>query len=332
MAAFNQSQNPKLNWQPRLNLNVAIEDYPGAAKFPSVSRLATGSRFQDSGWDQTAVTLTYKLGAFEGMGVTFAAGNGEGENGLNRDPQQYFGFALRAHVIKGLNVLIGASQDGNNIGSNNYTYYWNKFENECGIDAISAPAVGHSTERLAVGLKFDGNLRGIDGLEVGAGFQRNILSDLNKVQRSNPTVSQLNNCGSIDLDALFIEDENDGQVNTVQKTTVGLNLHYAFLEKYALGFDYQQRRIDTGSVDLFEICEGFDGLECKVVGDSINNLSQNSISSGVSVDLADGLVWTIEYNVTSYDQNYSNVYYENKNSSISDTWETFNSRFSYNWN
>ena len=55
-----------------------------------------------SGWKQTALTLTYQLRAFEGTQVKFAAGNGEGENGENMDPQQYFGFNVNSEVVKGI--------------------------------------------------------------------------------------------------------------------------------------------------------------------------------------------------------------------------------------
>ncbi len=329
---FGMVDHYKLNWQPRLNLNVAVEDYPGAAKMPSVSGLSLGSRFQDSGWDQTALTLTYKLGAFDGMNVTFAAGNGEGENGINRDPQQYFGFSLKAHIVEGINVLLGASQDGNSIGSESYDYSWSHFTSECKIDAIETPDLGHSTERMAIGAEIDGKQQWAKGLKVGVGFQRNILSDLDKSSKSVPSATELGSCGPVDLDALFVEDDSDDLVNTVQKTTVGINLRYQLLERYFVAFDYQQRRIDTGSVDLFQVCEGYDDTTCKVPGGSVNNLSQDSITAGMGVTLEEGLVWSLEYNTTTFDQNYSNAYYYGRNSSASDTWEALNSRISYHWN
>jgi len=319
----------KLNWQPRLNLNVAVEDYQGAATIPSVSGLSLGSKFQESGWGQTALTMNYKLSALDGMNVTFAAGNGEGENGINRDPQQYFGFALSAQIYPGIEIFLGASQDGNSVGSDAYTYYGTKFEEVCQIGVITTPKLGYSTQRLAAGLMIDGNLKGVEGLKVGLGFQRNILSDLDKAQQSVPTAEELQGCGSVNLDSLFLESTSD--VNTVQKTIIALNVKYPFLQEYFVGFDFQQRRVDTGSVEFFQRCDGFEKTTCKVPGATSNNLSQDSITVGAGMNLADGLLWTLEYNITSYDQNYSNAYYIAPSSKATDTWEAVNTRFSYNW-
>jgi len=327
---FGMVDHYKLNWQPRLNLNVAIEDYPGAAKIPSVSGLSLGSRFQDSGWDQTALTLTYKLGALQGMKVTFAAGNGEGENGINKDPQQYFGFSLKADVYEGVIVSVGASLDGNSIGSDAYTYQWKKYVRDCKIDAVETPELGHSTQRLSVGVELDGRLTGASGLKIGLGFQRNILSDLNKDQQSVPTIEELNKCGPADLDSLFVESE--GEVNTVQKTTVGFNLNYPVFDRYFVALDYQQRRIDTGDVKFFQECKGFDNTSCTILGDSVNKLTQDSLTAGAGILLDDGLLWTIEYNTTSFDGDYANAYYVGRNSQATDTWEAINSRFTYHWN
>jgi hypothetical protein len=177
----------------------------------------------------------------------------------------------------------------------------------------------------------DGKMAGTNGLKAGLGFQRNILSDLSKSNDAYLSAEELSNCGSINLDHFFVEDSTNDQVNTVQKTVISLNLNYPISSTYFVALDYQQRRIDTGTVELFQICEGFDGTTCSVPGESKNNLSQDSISIGGGVELAEGLMWTLEYNTTSYDKDYVNAYYVGRSSKATDTWESFASRFAYNW-
>ena len=102
----------ELRWQFRPNLALRIEEFGGTTLIPSTSGLALASRFQDSGWDQTAMTATYSLSPLQGINVKIAIGNGEGENGKNLDPQQYGGLRVKVGVIKGVNILAGISFDG----------------------------------------------------------------------------------------------------------------------------------------------------------------------------------------------------------------------------
>src|SRR5690606_31599484 len=101
-------------------------------QLPNVSGLSMGDTLSAKPWSQTALSVTYHLSAFHGTTVKFVAGNGEGENAKNMDPQQFFGFLAGASLFEGLNLRIGASFDGNNIGSDQYEWRLSRYRSICG--------------------------------------------------------------------------------------------------------------------------------------------------------------------------------------------------------
>lgn len=322
-------------WQPRPNLEVAVEDYEGAAHMPSTSGLAMGGFFDETGWKQTALTVTYNLAVPAEMRVRFAAGNGEGETVGNLDPQQYFGFDLDAKVGKGVHVNFGVSLDGNDVGSEEYDYLANKYlEDEgCAIDLSKTQAkLGHSTQRLAGGVSLDGTTTGVEGLKLGLGWQRSVMSDLDKKRRSAPTETDLAKCRRIDVDTVFVEDSGEA-VNTVQRTVYGFNVNYRLFTSYFVAFDYETRRIDTGSVKLFEVCKGYtDGVCTAATGDRRNKIQQDVFAVGGGLDLEKDLRLTVEYAKESFDKQYSQVFFYNQDGKVSESRELFNARLAYNFN
>lgn len=321
-----------MTWLPRPNLEVAVEAYEGAAHIPEMSGLATAGLYDDAGWKQTAITVTYNLTVPTEMKVRFAAGNGEGETVKNLDPQQYFGFSADARIVHGLRFNLGVSLDGNDVGSEEYNYLAKRYLDDCGIDlAKTKPKLGHSTQRLAAGFALDGTMPGLEGFKLGLGWQRNVMSDLDKKRPSAPSEADIAKCRKIDPDTIFVEDSGEA-VNTVQRTVYGLNLSYRIFTSYFVAFAYETRRIDTGSVELFEVCKGFtDGACSAPTGDKSNQLTQDAYAVGAGIDLEQDLTLTVEYAKESYDRTYTKVFFDNQDDKVSESRELFNARLAYNF-
>lgn len=322
-----------MTWLPRPNLEVAVEDYEGAAHLPSTSGLSMGGSFDETGWKQTALTVTYNLTVPAEMRVRFAAGNGEGETVKNLDPQQYFGFDLDAKVVKGVHFMLGVSLDGNDVGSEEYDYLAKKYLDECAIDlSKSTPKLGHSTQRMAAGFALDGTTTGVEGLKLGLGWQRGVMSDLDKTRRSAPTETDLAKCRRIDVDTVFVEDSGEA-VNTVQRTVYGFNVNYRVFTSWFVAFDYETRRVDTGSVKLFEVCKGYTDSACSApTGDKRNTLQEDVYALGGGLDLESDLTLTVEYSKASFDKQYTQVFFDNQDDKVSESRELFNARLAYNFN
>jgi hypothetical protein len=321
-----------LIWSPRPNLEVAVESFDGSAKVPSMSGLSLANSFADTGWEQTALTVTYNLSTFTDMKVTFAAGNGEGESGRNLDPQQYFGFGVDASIIKGVRAGFGVSMDGNDVGSDERTFLATRYSDRCGfVLAADKSRLGHSTQRMAAGVGLDGTLAAAPGLRAGIGWQRNVFSDLDKKSRGGADLTELGGCARLDPGTVFVEDTTGGSVNTVQRTTYVVNASYRVFERYFVGADYTARNIDSGAVDLFQICDGYSGTTCSVPGSRENSLSEDAFTVGGGMDLTDGLRLTVEYFRSSYDKKYAQVFYDARDGKASDEREIFNARLAANW-
>ena len=177
-------------WKSKKNLEVIAGKHYGAATLPDVSGLSMSSQFDNSGWDQTAITVRYLLPLGELTKVDFIAGNGEGELDENLDPQQYFGFRIDSTLAKGFLGSFGLSLDGNSAGSSAYEWQLGEFE-KCGItvpeDKIRQ---GYSATRVSAGFTMDGNWASARGLKFGIGWQQSTLSDLNKDVVSFPSIKR----------------------------------------------------------------------------------------------------------------------------------------------
>ena len=308
----------ELRWQFRPNLALRIEEFGGTTLIPSTSGLALASRFQDSGWDQTAMTATYSLSPLQGINVKIAIGNGEGENGKNLDPQQYGGLRVKVGVIKGVNILAGISFDGNNIGSESYNWiYGNEGE---------LPKSGYSTERIAAAIELDGTLAAAYGLKLALGWQRVQLSDLDKKVSSIPTDFQFPT--GKDVNYLWLEDAD--RANQVSRNVINFNLSYKIMAEYFVGLDYETQKVDVG-VKYFEVCGSIDNGECSSPKSPISELERTAYTVGVGKWIGENLVLTLEYNTTSYKNLYKRFHFNGEGGKKSKSLEAFNARFAYNW-
>lgn len=330
-------------WTPRPSLEIAIEQYSGAARIPSMSGLANGLVLSDMGWYQTAVTTTYRLHALNGMLVKFAAGNGEGENGGNMDPQQFFGLELESTPIEGLVLNAGFSFDGNNVGSAEYQWQTRQYR-KMGFQVPEGASVGYSTQRLSFGVALDGKMPVLRGLKLGFGWQRATLNGLSKDGNSAPDANGLMDncknsdgtagaCKPIDVGTLFVEDPNKEKVNFVQRQLWALNGSYRILDRYFIGFDYEMRDINLGEVKFFETCNAWNGLQCDDPnkGAPTSTISQSSYAVGGGLDLTENLSLTMEYNAVQFTKLYKQAFYVTRNDHVAKERDGLVARIAYNW-
>lgn len=317
-------------WSPRPNLDIGVESYVGATSIPALSGLTLMDPMTDEGWKQTAVTLTYHLAAANGVRVRFALGNGEGENGRNHDPQQYFGFEVRAPIVEGLALVGGLSFDGNSVGSDRFAYEQKLAA--CGLNAGGEkPTSGYSAQRFGAGIEMDGTAKVAPGFKFGLGWQKSTLVDLQKSEKTYPLDSDLSVCDQLNPGEIFVESVDLEKANMVQRTTVALNASYRFAETWFVGVDVRQRTIDMGDVNLFQKCSSFSGTQCAVDGVPTNHAKQTGWTVGGGKELAPGLVFDFGYGRVAYDKKYNKFNYLGKNEKASDMLELFNSRIAYNW-
>ena len=321
-----------LTWEARTNLLVAIQAYNGATMIPAVSGLSMANSFADAGWRQTALTLSYNLTLPTAMHVVLAAGDGEGQTVRNSTPQQFFGLQADAELVKGLKLFVGVANNGNDAGTEEYTYQSKIYAANCGVPvAATAPRLGHSTRRLAVGFVWDLGTVGVDGLTAGLGLQANTTRDLGKDHPGFASVTQLQQNGcQLDPDTIF--PEQDGISNSVRRTTLDVSLNYRVFGSAFVGFDYTQRRINLGGVQFLTVCHGFTGVQCTDVGnDTSSQLTQSALTAGMGIRLADGLQLSLEYFDATYDKAYTQVYYSGQNGNASSELQVFNARLAYRW-
>lgn len=228
--------------------------------------------------------------------------------------------------------MLGVSVDGNDIGSDEYTYEQERREEDCGIAANQYAATrGYSTQRLAAAVELDGLERAKD-LLLGIGYQRSVLSDLDKGVQSHASRTELGGCRRIDPTTVFVEDESAEAVNTVQRTLFNLNGRYRLTKTFFAAFDFSLLKFDTGSVDLFTTCKSYENGQCLTNdGESFNHMTINTYTVGAGMALADQLDLTFEMYKSSYDKKYAQFFYDSPDGKTSDTQEFFNARISYNW-
>ncbi|MFK7873728.1 MAG: hypothetical protein AB8C84_11300 [Oligoflexales bacterium] len=319
----------KLSWSPRNNFEMLLGSHGGVAVIPSVSGLSMAQTLIENGWNQTALSLMYNLSTLDGMKVSFVAGNGEGENGVNLDPQQYLGFQAKLAVFPGVVASLGVSQDGNHIGSYSASWQVEKAGLGCSQQAALTQGVknGYSTQRAAASLLFLGKTL-LPGLKVTLGVHRVIHSDLDKESNFSADYHSLG-CHSVEPSLLFVEDRSNQFANRMQKLTTTLNASYEFFDDWFVGFDYGGRTLDTGDVDFFSKCESFDGQTC-VHPSSVRSIDEMSLAVGGGVDLAEDLSLTVEYSRQSYGDMYDMAWYADGRHA-SDTRDAFNARLSWRW-
>lgn len=320
-----------ISWIAKDNLRLILGSYYGSTMLPDTSGLSFSSQYDENGWRQTALTIRYILPFGEETMVEFTGGNGEGENTANLDPQQYFGFRLKASPLKGFNGYFGLSFDGNNAGSDTYDWQLEELK-RCNISVSDEKiTTGYSTRRIAVGAELDGFWENARGLKVGMGYYKSIKNDLNKNATSFPSIKELAGCENLALNYIFIEDPDNQRSNEVIQNVIAFNASYRIMDTYFLGFDYEDREVDFGVVDFFEPCESFIGKSCQNRLPNTNKIKQTSISLGVGVDLHRKLTMILEYNMEYFDQLYSKFNYQYQDEKLSESREIFNMRLAYNW-
>ncbi|MFW7381840.1 MAG: hypothetical protein ACOH5I_23745 [Oligoflexus sp.] len=309
-----------LHWQFRNNLSLSIEEFSSATTLPNSSGLAFASRFQDSGWDQMAISALYHLPPLQGVDVRLVIGNGEGENGQNLDPQQFGALEINAFLMEGVFLKLGMSYDGNNLGSQQFHWTY----------GTSPASIGFSTDRQAIAIGLTGERPGLRGLKLSLGWQRTRVNDLDKSVQALPTTSPFSEDKNYDVNFLLVESPDEAV--QIQRTVVNIGLSYRILAEYFVGFDYDQRTVFTDTVDAFEICQGIEEGNCLGATGRSNELKQTSYTLGFGKDLVPkSLIFTLEYNSTAYDKLYRNFNYRGDGEKKQKSFEAVNARLTYLW-
>ncbi len=302
----------RLIWQVRSRLALGIENFGGSTLLPKVHRLALGSRFSYSGWNQAAMTATYRLGKEAKHQVMFAVGNGEGEGIRNIDPQQYGALAISFNIMQGLSTYLGGSFDGNNYGSESTKWIYN--------NDLSDMKPGFSTQRMVFAILSDGKLKLVPGLEFSISLQRSQAKDLNKdIDSINPEAYVNNN--RLALRDLYVEDPTKITANVVSQEIFDFSAYYAILARHFISINYETRTVDTNKVQFFEDNKG--GFHKK--------LSQAGYGAGVGLELDRGLMALFEYRTESYGKDYKIFAYKTNDDKSSKSLDLFNARILYNW-
>lgn len=302
----------QLIWQPQPAFQLGLVLYGGSTMLATIHGLSLGSRFQYSGWNQTALKASYVIGKHKNTKLELAIGNGEGETIKNLDPQQYAAIRLQQRLIKGLNAYLGASMDGNNVGSEATKWVYNNDQSEI--------VAGFSTQRFVLGIYSDGELSIAPGLKLSAAYQSTIIKDLDESKNSASDMSY-EGADSHILNYLYLEDPDMAEKNRIEIKVYDLGVSYAIMDTHFLSFNYESRDINTGVVNYFE-----DDKDQRQ-----SSLRQTAYTAGVGFAMSDRLILTLEYHSETYNKKYKKFFYIGKGRKEIKSMDLFNARVTYDW-
>jgi hypothetical protein len=308
-----------LFWKFRSHLTLGIENFSGVVQLPNMSKLALASRFQDSGWKQTAITAKYELAPLSGIDVKLAIGSGEGESMRNLDPQQYGGIEINANLVEGVFLKVGLSFDGNNVGSEAYSWLYNS----------ESELRGFSTERQAIAFGLNGKLEKLRGLRLSVGWQKTSVTDLDKDTKALADTLSDRIKHPIDVNNLLVESMNSAI--EITRNVIDFNAAYRILDTYELAVAYEQRQVDTDTVKAFVICSQITASGCAPSSEVSNKLTQSAYTIGVSHEIAPNVKMLLEYHNAYYDKVYQSYNFEGSGGEKTKSWEVINARVAYNW-
>jgi len=311
----------RLSWRFRPSLNLRLEQFPGTASLPSTSGLAMASSMQGAPWDQLALVAEYHLPPLDGITVTLALGNGEGERLHNMDPQQYGGISILAGITPGFKMKLGLSYDGNNYGSESFEWL-------VGSVASDDPKLGFSTQRMVVALILDGNHPQARGLKAALGMQKTTKNDLSKNQHTLTPDFYASTSRRLELNDLYVESPDD-RAETLTHAIVAANFSFLVLAKYFVAFDYESRTSELSSLQFFSECADPADPTCQQIASQSGKIQQTSYTFGGGLLLSDGLRFSMEYASAAYDQLYKNFNYREGSDRISKTRELIQARLTF---
>ncbi len=310
-----------LTWSARANMSVVVEEFRGSTNLPQASGLAFEGSLEDSPWEQTAISLNYLVPVLKGLAIQVTLGNGEGENTVNVDAQQFLGLRMQATLAEGLNLNLGTSYDGNNVGSASFDWFYKN-----NFTAATMPSIGFQTQRFAAALEVDGKIFGAQGLNAMLGWQRTTAKDLDANQDSVPNVFINNDPGIV-----LVEDPTKQETNAVTRNLFAASVAYKILATYFIGVGYEYRTINTGGVDFFERCSAIANNLCAQPGSKTPDIVQSALNVGAGVELSKNLRLILEYYRQSYNDLFANFHYLDPTGRATETLELFNARIAYRW-
>ncbi len=315
--------NYQIQWYPKKNLSFEIGQHEGVTHLENLSGLVSVPPLTESGWYQTAVGINYFLSPLEGMRVSLLYGNGEGENGMNLDPQQYAGMKLNSTILKGIEVQFAMSYDGNDVGSQAYKNFYSSVDE---INKTQFSDKGFSTERVSLCSGLNGDWPMAYGLKLNLCWQKSSYTDLDKNTFSRSETKDLPNENFSKIEGTYYalsfpadEDSAKEKANITERVVYWLSGSYRILAEHFVGFNYQKMDLDSGGLESYLNRSGM----------AYANLSLTSYSLGFGYQILEKTYLIFDYHQEEYDRSYKRYYFsDHDHQNISSTKKNFLLRLS----
>lgn len=224
---------------------LGIEDWTAATLIPDASGLGFSRLLQDSGWNQSALRLTWINPDFRILAASLIVGQGEGERLEESDSTPYYGALTRLDLGQALSLQLAWSYDADSLDADHL--FW--------VDRLEAKegARGFTTSRQAASLFLDGTHPSMRGLRLSLGWANN------HVRGPEPKSINLQadqSEGPFEPTELLAETL--GGRSGLDRRTWLVSASYEILSSFVLAFHHQNLRVDLGDQNLLRSCEGLD--------------------------------------------------------------------------
>lgn len=270
---------------------LSVEDWIGTTLLPDASGLGFSRALQDTGWNQTALRLTWINPEKRVLAASLIVGQGEGERLEELDRSPYWGALARVELAESLSLQAGLSFDSDSLNPSNF--FW------LPKDEQKAASKGFKATRQALSLFFDGQHAAARGLRLSLGWQRNQIQGN---RAPDPAFRIDPAAGS--LDPTEVLAEHFGAKSDLERSTFLISGSYLILAEYILAFHFQSLSVDLGD-ELFSSCTSLDESgRCIGEAQAHERLRISALTYGFGKKSDSG--WSLM--LESFRENYDNLY------------------------
>ncbi len=270
---------------------LSIEDWVGVTLLPDASGLGFSHALQDTGWNQTALRLTWLNPEVKVLAASLIVGQGEGERLEEDDKTPYWGALARIELADSLALQAGISYDEDS--QTPASLFW------LNRDERHRAAEGFRTTRQAVSLFFDGNHASARGLRLSTGWQQ---SRIRGPRSPDPLLVLDPALGALDPTELLAEFL--GGRSRVERSTLGVSGSYLILAEYILAFNYQELTVDLHEA-LLRSCQSIEASGyCTTEATNRSKLRLKALTYGFGKKSDSGWSLMVEAFRESYDSLY----------------------------
>lgn len=275
---------------------LGLEDWSASTLIPDASGLGFARLLQDSGWNQTALRLSWINPEKRVLAASLIVGQGEGERLEETDSTPYFGALTRLELIPGLSLQLAWSYDGDALPAD--SLFW--------LDASEREdASAHfRASRKAASLFLDGTHPLMRGLQLSLGWQENRIQGPESTRLIAVDPSQ----GPFEPTELLAETLGGRSDLTRQTYVIGAS--YEILDSIILAFHWQKLKVDLGEQPLLQSCQALDSDgRCIGQSDPRQALSIQATTLGFGKKSDKGWSIMIESMQEAYDRLYENYHF-----------------------